>query len=202
MTLSGPPINTTVTVDVAGWVAPRRTRVEDLDDDIVVAAPVPEGDDHEPSLGASLEVAWQGVRGPISQQARLVAKELRTVPTWRLEPMGPIVITQRRHHVRAGTIMPVVLRSRSGHIDAHVVDLSEGGLRAVTRDDVPLAVGDRLRVELELDERRLALASEVVRMETDGSRWFAGCRFTEIANGDADTLRRFVFDRQARERVR
>ena len=202
MTLPGPPINTTVTVDVAGWAAPRRTRVEDLDDDVVVAAPVAEGDDHEPSLGTSLELAWQGVRGPMAQQTRLVAKELRTVPTWRLEPDGPVVITQRRHHVRAGTIMPVVLHTRSGRVDAHVVDLSEGGLRAATRGVAPVAVGDRLRVELAVGERPLDVASEVVRLELDGSRWSAGCRFVAIADGDADAVRRFVFDRQARERIR
>lgn len=202
MTLSGPPINTSVTVDVAGWVAPRRTRVEDLDDEVVVAAPVAEGDDHEPSLGTSLDLAWQGVRGPMALRARLVAKELRIVPTWRLEPEGPVVITQRRHHVRAGTLMPVVLRTKSGPLDAHVVDLSEGGVRVVHRGAFPVAVGDRLDVELHVADRELVLTSEVVRLEPDQARWYAGCRFTAIADGDADAVRRFVFDRQARDRVR
>ena len=202
MTLPGPPINTSVTVDVVGWAAPRRTRVEDLDDDVVVAAPLAEGDDHEPSLGTPLELAWQGVRGPMAQRTRLVAKELRTVPTWRLEPAGPVVITQRRHHVRAGTIMPVVLHTTAGRVEAHVVDLSEGGLRAAHRGAVPVAVGDRLHVELQVAGRALAVASEVVRLELDGTRWSAGCRFVTIADGDADAVRRFVFDRQARERIR
>lgn len=202
MTLSVPPINTSVTVDVAGWAAPRRTRVEGLSGDVVVAAPVPEGDDHEPSLGTTLDLAWQGERGPMAVRVRLVAKELCTIPTWRLEPDGPVVITQRRLHVRTGTLLPVVLRAGSGPVEAQAVDLSEGGVRAVCRRPVPVTVGDRLCVELALHERDLALASEVVRVETDGTRWFAGCRFTAIADGDAYILRRLVFDRQARDRVR
>lgn len=202
MTLSGPPINATVAVDVAGWAAPRRTRVEDLDDEVVVAAPVCEGDDHEPSLGTSMDLTWQGRRGPMSLRVRLVAKELRTVPTWRLEPGGPVVITQRRQHVRSQTLMPAVLRTAAGPVSAQVVDLSEGGLRVVHRGTSPLVVGDRLHVELQVDGRFLLLSSEVVRLDTDRSRWFAGCRFHAIAPGDADALRRFVFGLQTRERVR
>lgn len=202
MTLQDPPINTLVTLDVAGWTAPRRTRVEDLDDEVVVATPVPEGDDHEPSLGTSLDVAWQSARGPMALRARLVSKELRIVPTWRLEPEGPVVITQRRHHVRTGTLMPVVLRAQSGPIDAQVVDLSEGGLRIVRRGTFPVAVGDRLAVDITVADRHMHLLSEVVRLDSDEDRWFAGCRFTAMTDADADAVRRFVFTRQTRTQVR
>lgn len=200
---AGPPINTSVTVDVAGWTAPRRTRVEDdAGDEVVIAAPMAEGDDHEPSLGTALDLAWQGGRGPMALRVRLVAKELRTIPTWRLEPDGSVVITQRREHVRTGTVMPAVLHTGSGPVQAHVVDVSEGGLRVAHRGPFPVAVGDRVHVDLAVAERELAVTSEVVRVESDGTTWFAGCRFTAIPEGDADALRRFVFDRQARDRVR
>lgn len=202
MTLTEPQINATVTVDVAGWRTPRRTRVEDLDDEVVVAAPVREAGNHEPSLGTVLELSWQSSRGPVSLQVRLVAKELRTVPTWRLEPRGPVVVTQRRHHVRARTLMPVVLRTPDGPFDAQVVDLSEGGLRVVHRGTAPLAVGDRLHAELQVSGRYLLFAAEVVRLEADHETWCAGCRFTAVLDSDADAVRRFVFERQAQARVR
>lgn len=200
MTLQEPPINTSVTLDVPGWAAPRRTRVEDLDHEVIVAAPLGEGDDHEPSLGTTMDVEWKGARGPMALRARLVAKELRTVPTWRLEPDGRVVITQRRHHVRAGGLIPVVLRTACGPMEVQAVDLSEGGARLVRRGLLLVEVGDQVDVEVTVADRELVLPSEVVRLETDGTRCFAGCRFTAISDRDADVVRRFVFDRQARAR--
>lgn len=198
--LSGPPINTQVSLEAPGRITPWRTRVEDLDDEVVVAAPVGEHDRAAPDLGACLELRWQSDRGPMSLAVTLVAKELRGVPMWRLQPAGPVVITQRRLHVRTDALLPVVLRTAAGRLDGFVVDLSEGGLRSAHRTGTPPTEGDAATVELDLDGTTMALAAEVARVEIEGGRRFVGCRFTDIDIRDADAIRRFVFARHARER--
>lgn len=197
--LSGPPINSQVTVEAPGWPGPLATRVEDLDDEVVIAAPVGEHDALAPDLGVPIEVRWSSDRGPISMDTMLVAKELRGVPTWRLQPDGPVVITQRRLHARAGALVPVVLRSYRGRLDGLALDLSEGGLRSVHRTGVAPEPGDAAMVELELDDQSLVLAAEVTRVESHAGRRHVICRFTGIDDGDADRIRRYVFARQARE---
>lgn len=200
--LSGPPVNTSVTLDVAGWTAPRRTRVEDLDEEVVVAAPLGSVDDHEPSLGASLTLGWRGNSGPMTMPVRLVAKELRRLPMWRLQPEGHVVITQRRHHVRTAALARIVLHAPSGPLPGHLVDLSEGGLRSVGSAHRPLRVGDRVAAEFCIDDQRFHLAADVVRIEGDDERTFAGCRFVDVPAAEGDRIRGLVFARQARERQR
>lgn len=197
--LSGPPINSQVTVEAPGWPAPIPTRIEDLDDEVVVAAPVGEHDELAPDLGVRIGLRWRSERGPISMETTLVAKELRRVPTWRLQPDGPVVITQRRLHARAGALVPVVVRSYRGRLDGLALDLSEGGLRSVHHTGVAPEPGDVATVELELDDRSLVLAAEVTRVESHAGRRHVSCRFTDIDDGDADRIRRYVFARQARE---
>ncbi|HEU5085600.1 MAG TPA: PilZ domain-containing protein [Acidimicrobiales bacterium] len=188
-----------MTVEAPGWPAALPTRVEDLDDEVVIAAPVGEHDALAPDLGVPIRVRWSSDRGPISMDAMLVAKELRGVPTWRLQPDGPVVITQRRLHARAGALVPVVLRSYRGRLDGLALDLSEGGMRSVHRSGVAPEPGDAAMVELELDDRSLVLAAEVTRVESHQGRRHVVCRFTGVDDGDADRIRRYVFARQARE---
>lgn len=196
--LSSPPVNTSVTVDVPGWRHPRRTRVEDLTEEIVVAAPVDEGLDHDPTLGTGLTLAWDGDRGPMEVAVTLVAKELRRLFLWRLLPAGPVVITQRRHHVRVPTLATMILESHRSSVRAHLVDLSEGGFRAVCPDPQLLDVGGHVRAGFELDDERFMLASEVVRLERHDGRLFVGCRHLGLAASEADRIRRVVFAVQAR----
>jgi len=198
--LPEPAINTPVTLDVAGWRSPVATRVEELDDTVVVADPTLAHGDHDPSLGSTVRVSWQGDRGPTEMPAVLVAKELRTVPVWRLEPDGPIVVTQRRHHVRVAALLPVALHPTSGAPDGHLVDLSEGGMKLVCPAPSPVAVGDRFGVSFDVDGTPVDVQVAVVRLEPHDDHVCACCRFIDTAPQQADIIRRFVFDRQVRER--
>lgn len=198
--LPGPPINTLVVIEAADSRLWWKTRVEELDHDVVVAAPVLEREPNDPSLGQAVQLQWRGPQGPLTVDATLVAKELRRIPTWRLEPKGPVVITQRRHHARAGTVLPAILDTGSGTVDAHIVDVSEGGGRLVHQDACLLRAGDAVRVQIRIDEVDVVLAGEVVRTETDGPRTSVGVRFVDAPDHVEDRIRRYVFGRQAQAR--
>lgn len=198
--LSGPPINTAVTVDAASWEGPCRTRVEGLDHEVVVAAPLHELDARSPALGAPLVLHWQSDRGPMSLEVTLVAKELRNVPLWRLQPDGPVVTTQRRHHARADVLVPVRLDTEHGAIHGSVVDLSEGGVRMVHRTDHPLRTGDPVQVQLCTDDLDVTLGAEVLRVQRQDERTSVGVRFLSATEAEADAIRRHVFAWQAKAR--
>jgi hypothetical protein len=196
--LSCPPVNTSVTVDVAGWRRPRRTRVEDLTEEIVVAAPVDEGDDHEPSLGTELTVAWDGARGPMAVPVTLLAKELRRIHLWRLRPAGPVVITQRRHHVRVSALADMTLQLHASSMPGQLLDVSEGGFRAVCADSEHVRIGAHPHALFEVDGEDFSLPSEVVRLEPSDGRLFLGCRFLGLHAAEADRIRKVVFAVQVR----
>lgn len=200
--VAGPDINALVDLDVAGWVAPRRSRVEGLDDEIVVADPLVDGSDREPRIGSPVTVSWMGALGPMELVTSLAAKEERTIRMWRLQPDGPVVITQRRHHVRVATVLSLVLHADRRQIEGYLVDLSEGGLRAVCPGLPLLGLGDRVDATLHFDGQTITVTAEVVRVTADGERTTAGLRFLDVPSLQADAIRRFVFARQRRERAK
>jgi c-di-GMP-binding flagellar brake protein YcgR len=87
-------------------------------------------------------------------------------------------------------------------LDATVVDLGEGGIRAVLPPPGPIIVGSEIDVGVDLDGTWILLAAEVVRATArpDGLAEL-GLRFTHLERRLADTIRRHVFARQARERA-
>lgn len=200
MSLSEPTINTPVTLEVPGWSEPLATRVEELDDTVVVADPLLGRGGHPPSVGASVRITWQGDRGPTEMPAELVAMELRALRLWRLRPTGAPQSTQRRDHVRIATLLPLVLASDTACVDGHLVDLSEGGLRSVCPPPSPVVVGDRFDVRFDVDDRRITVRGLAVRVDPRGDHVCIGCRFVDPPAQLADTIRKFVFDRQVRER--
>lgn len=200
MSVSEPAINTTVTLELPGRSEPLVTRVEELDDTVVVADPLLGREGHPPSLGTTVLLTWQGDRGPTEMPAELVAIELRTLSLWRLRPTDGPRSTQRRDHVRIGTLLPLVLASDTASVAGHLVDLSEGGLRSVCPAPAPVAVGDHFDVHFDVDDRRVTVRGLAVRVDSRDDHVCIGCRFVDAPPQLADTIRKFVFDRQARER--
>lgn len=197
----GPEINTLVEVDVAGWAAPRRSRVEGLDDEVVVADPLVDGDDPEPPIGSPVTLSWMSTAGPMELMTSLAAKEERTIKMWRLQPEGPVVITQRRHHVRIAAVLSLLLHADQRQIEGYLVDLSEGGLRAACPRSARLCLRDPVDATLDFDGQVITVTAEVVRVAHDDERTFAGLRFVDVPSAHADAIRRFVFARQRRERA-
>lgn len=197
----GPDINTLVDIDVAGWVAPRRSRVEGLDDEVVVADPLVDGTDRDPPIGSPVTISWIGAPGPMELVTSLAAKEERTIKMWRLQPEGPVIITQRRHHVRVATVLSLVLHADPRQIEGYLVDLSEGGLRAVCPGRPQLGLGDQVDAALHFDGQTITVTAEVVRLGADGEHTSAGLRFLDVPSMHTDAIRRFVFARQRRERA-
>lgn len=200
MTVPGPEINARVDVDVAGWTEPRPSRVEDLDHDVVVADPLVGSPDQDPAIGSPVTVSWTGPSGSMELVTSLATREEREIPVWRLRPQGSVVVNQRRDHVRVPTVLSLVLHNDGRRIHGHLIDLSEGGLRAACVAPVPMQVGDRLDAAFEFDRQVAEVSAEVVRLERHGDHVSAGCRFLDVPAKKADLIRRFVFARQRRER--
>lgn len=195
-----PEVNTIVMLDIAGWTAPLKTRVEELGEVVTVADPVVGDSGHEPSLGSAVHLRWHGARGPSEMSATLVATEQRSLKLWHLRPDGEPVVNQRRDFARAEVLLPVALDTDGGTVDGHLADLSEGGLKAVCPSSVELAVSDRVRVQLTVGGTELALDSEVVRVQADKGQLYAGCRFVDIDEQRAHLIRKYVFERQMEQR--
>lgn len=201
MTVTGPEINALVDVDVAGWASVRHSRVDDVDDEIVVVAPLIDGGDREPPVGSPVTVTWTGPSGAMELRTSLVGTDERAIRLWRLLPQGPVMINQRRDHVRVATLLSLVLHNDGSRIDGHLVDLSEGGLRGTCRAPAPLGLGDHVDAVFDFDQQLIEVAAEVVRVERHGEHVSAGCRFIDVPLGQGDLIRRFVFARQRRERA-
>lgn len=206
-----PPINTKVMLDVPGWAEPFRSRVEDLEDLedlLVVSDPLVGDDDYEPAVGTSMILSWFADRGPSEMPVSLVRKDKRYLPRadppnlylWHLRAEGPVTIVQRRRHARLATLLPLKLCASSRTIEGHLVDISEGGARAAVTHGDEVGVGDRYSVTFEVDGRPVSVDGHVVRIEFDGKRVYAGCRFVDVSPAQTDAIRKFVFNRQAEER--
>ena len=66
------------------------------------------------------------------------------------------------------------------------------------RDPLGLAIGDRVRLELELDAERRPVAVEG-RVVRDAGADAKGMQFEALSRGDQDRLARFIAERQRAE---
>ena len=161
-----PPVGGLVRV-IAGeahaWLgsAGRASRVEDVTDaGIAIAAPRGPGDVEPPREGDEFELRWPAARGLQVLPVRLVERGRDGVSLWWCEPVGGVLLQQRRAFVRAqasgSAPVRVVLRwsgpdaggdehGAGGRAEGTLVDLSEGGLRVRLRgwpggQDVPVLI--------------------------------------------------------------
>lgn len=108
---------------------------------------------------------------------------------------------QRREHVRAASRLPIRIErlldggEPAGTFDTFVLDVSGGGLR-IAGPDV-LAVGDRIRFELALPERRERVEgrARVARRAADGTHGIE-IEIEDTPAGRRDRIVRHVFERQ------
>ena len=108
-------------------------------------------------------------------------------------------LIQRRDAVRVDAVVPglmVAVDGQSARAATTTVKVSGTGL--LVRDPLGLAVGDRVRLELELDasDRPVAVEGRVVR---DAGGDAKGMQFEALTRADQDRLARFIAERQRAE---
>jgi hypothetical protein len=149
-------------------------------------------------------LVWRGAKD-LTQAPVVVVETTRPPgPQWLLRVTGRATACQRRSFVRADVQLPVHLRVERTDHEVMALDISEGGLRCSTRAALGLSGGTSVEVGLDLgEELRLQLSAEVVRARhpVPEAPLDLGLRFTGLAIGDADRLRRWIFAELRRQRA-
>jgi len=196
--LSLPGLNARLSVvDSSGRSRP--SRVEDVDEGwLALAAPSFPGDVEPPEEGQAFELVWPTTRAALVVQAVLRERVPGAVPLWWVQPVGDIVVNQRRSFVRAPAVVATTrltwLVPDEGTAEGEVLDLSEGGMLALVTGwrgragsgvvaDV-LVGGDH--------EAEFALTGTVLRATTRALATEVAVQFHQPVPG-ADDIRRHVF---------
>ena len=194
------------------------TRVEDTHEgSLVVAAPSFRGDLHVVAPGLPVAVAWAGARGQSRQEFLIAEVVRRRVSAWDLAPCSEIVVEQRRRYARVPASGSVRLSPVEGDplqreadladgvveplLEAHLVDLSEGGSALSVQGGSWLRLGRLVRMSFELDGAPLDQVGQVVRSldSLDPDLVEVVVAFSEPVPA-ADRLRRFVMQTQIKQR--
>ncbi len=214
MSWSGrPPASTPVVLEVGQPGASARARssaglvsrvLSADDEDLVVAAPQGLLLDHD-LTDLPVRVRWTDpYRGLCALPA--VAEFIPAdppAPRWRLRIDGPAEVVQRRRYVREAvqgrvTVAPGWADPGIG-ITGWILDLSEGGVRALLPLSPGVVPGEDAGVVLDLVEGMTVTTGQALRVTrlTRSDQWEVVLGFAEDT-ADADHLRRVVFDEQRR----
>nr|WP_246324661.1 PilZ domain-containing protein [Petropleomorpha daqingensis] len=177
--------------------------MDDLaDGDLIVSTPCDQA--RRPislPVGERLEVVWADAGGLHAVPAELAGTLIGEMPRWRLRVVGVAKRGQRRDAVRAPLIVPVELGLAIHPVLGRTIDLSEGGLRCVLDRTAHFglqlpAVGDVVRVVVDLPELPLRCRSEITRLHPrSDARVELSLRFIGLTEQDQDDVRRQVFAR-------
>jgi hypothetical protein len=173
------------------------THVQDVVRDVAVLVAVPQG--HQPAdPRPPVTLSWFRPDAEYRVPALLCGIDENG---WlELRPTGELERIQRRRHVRAGLVMEVTLTGGDGRsVAATTLDVSESGMRCRLRASAALPADDLLAVALSFGGESFVVAARVLwaRPGEDGTQ-VAALHFTEHAQ--ADTVRKWVFEFQLRER--
>ncbi|MFC5381524.1 PilZ domain-containing protein [Aquipuribacter nitratireducens] len=219
-----PRVNTPVLLTMPGVDGDVRSRLEDTwGADLVVAAVVVPGRVGVRRVGTQMTVAWAvPPRGLLELPCTLVeSRQHEQPPLWVLRPVGAPRRVQRRRFVRADVVArallaewvdPVVptparpdpraVSAPAWLVPGQVVDLCEGGARVVVPAGhvVPVEVGDRLRLTVDLPGAVVVAEAHVVASEPMTERRHQLRLWFELSDRDAEAVRREVLRRQTEAR--
>lgn len=171
---------------------------------VSVLVAVPQG--HQPADPLPpVTVSWFRPEAEYRVQALLCGIDDNGWLELRLQ--GEMERIQRRRHVRAGLVMDVTLTgSDRGAVAATTLDVSESGMRCRVPGSAVLPTDDLLTVALSFGGERFVVSARVLwtrageddTRESQGATQVAALQFTE--HSQADTIRKWVFEFQLRER--
>ncbi|WP_158550826.1 flagellar brake protein [Geodermatophilus sp. TF02-6] len=154
-------------------------------------------------VGDRVRVFWRDADGGWLLPAEVATVERGAVPRWHLRVAGPVEPGQRREAVRARVALALTATVDGVDLDGDVLDLSEGGVRAVVdAHGHPPLPGTTVGLAVHLEDGAVTTRAEVVRQQTRGTRWGLSLRFTDLPEKEQDRLRRRVFWAMREERAR
>jgi c-di-GMP-binding flagellar brake protein YcgR len=175
------------------------SRVEDVDDDVlVVSMPLGASSALLASGSREVDVAWLSPRGRYEQHCRL--EPGGTNRQWRLRPLEPAALIQRRRYVRVRASVDVTIDLAGQTITGSTIDVSEGGFRVrLPRCELPQLQHTVVRAAL--GGADVAISGYVVRStDSDLDETEAVIAF-DAEGADAEAVRRFIMHRQLRARA-
>ena len=200
-----PDLRQRVHLRVVRWGVSLPSVVEDvLESDLVLAGPLHLVDGQMPAKEDRLLVLWEDANGPHQLPCEMGSVLPRELPQWQVRPVGNARTEQRRSHVRVHADSPATLiRDRQAYA-VTLVDLSEGGMRAVLADaDTVVGVGDLVSVILTFEKIEHDMRARVVRVQVEPQQpRVIAASFLDLTLTQSDELRRHVFAEQTRARSR
>lgn len=200
-----PPVGRIVSTGLEDVGRSWRTRVEAVDDDLLVlVAPTrSRGEAILPAVSSGVLVGWAAEDGYFQAETTFQRAGQDTVATWVLA-VRRIARLQRRSAFRIETTGSVTLRAHDGTtVDGALRNLSEGGLCcAVPRRGAPQE-GTELEVLADLEELdAMTCRARVVRVSDpgDGGEVELGIAFVGLGEAQVEALRQYVFSEQLRRR--
>ena len=175
------------------------SRVEDVDDDVlIVSMPLGASSALLASGSREVDVAWLSPRGRYEQHCRL--EPGGTNRQWRLRPLEPAALIQRRRYVRVRASVDVTIDLAGQTITGSTIDVSEGGFRVrLPRCELPQLQHTVVRAAL--GGADVAISGYVVRStDSDLDETEAVIAF-DADGADAEAVRRFIMHRQLRARA-
>ena len=148
----GPLVRDLVDVVLDSWTEPLVAAVEKVGTGtLAIEAPRDRGGRVVlPEPGESGLLVWRGSRDLQQAPVSLVQTRRSPGPQWLLRLTGRQSVCQRRSFVRADVQLPVRLHVDGEQREVTALDISEGGLRASTRERDGLAGGTVVEVQLDL----------------------------------------------------
>lgn len=189
-----PDVNQRVEIFGSPWGVWLPSRVEDRRDArLVVAAPQDPPEHHTLPPAGVVALRWTTDRGIGMVEATVgAATWAGIVPTWELAGQGDPALFQRRRYARVPVVLPARATGRCGAWVLTILDVAEGGIRAVAPQVVPFEPGEPVEVAFDAGGP-LTARSEVVRWSPAPAGVDIALRFLDLPRTVADRLRRFVF---------
>lgn len=206
-TTNWPNIRASVEVLSDHWPEWLLSRVEDMDDHhLMLAAPT------TPTIpvlfadpGDSVRVQWTCHRGVCEITARVDKCKRAPAPIWVITATSKPVVSQRRKFARIPISLPVILAlGDEAEENIHTLNIGEGGISCVmAKDHPPIAEGDEVVVMINFDGDAFSSKAICLRGEkAEDGKITTSFRFAQLDRGQADRIRRFIFNEELRRRAR
>jgi len=154
-------------------------------------------------VGDAVQVFWRDAGSGWALPAEVATVQRGAVPRWHLDVVGPAEALQRREAVRTRLTLSLTAVVNGVDLEGEVLDLSEGGVRAVMEAFGYLpSPGSIVPLTVHLEDGDLTAPAEVVRHRELATRWGLSLRFLGLTDKEQDRLRRRVFRAMREERAR
>ena len=101
---------------------------------------------------------------------------------------------QRREFSRVSLNKTIILKDKDKTIEAHVLDISAGGLKIITSEQLELL--KEYAVSIKVENKNIETVFEPIRIESSNHGFISSGRYKEISNYDRIALVQYCFRKQ------